>query len=165
MRGPVRRRIEEVELDPEHPDAVVDWMGRLRSAGDGWINLMPGVPDDVEVEDPTRSVFSALFGTAQLPVTMCTWVPPSTGRRAGRGPTVGIMHPRGRFAVSQLSSMGIGVPPGWQVRQDHARRGIVAHPPAGAPDAQVLDWSLRAGAALAMVPLTGRWKARVFLPR
>lgn len=158
------RPFEQIQFDPDDTGAVVARMRELADAHDGWINLLPGVPEE-EVEQPTASVFSALFGTAQPPVSMCTWMPerPRT-RRTGEA-TVGIMHPRGRFAASQLASMGVPVPPGWRVRQDHGRRGLILHPPSGATDRRVLDWMLRAGAALAMVPLTGRWQARVYPPR
>lgn len=161
MRRPTRQ-IEELELDPYDTGAVLDWMQRLRKAGDGWVNLLPGVPGD-EVEEPPRSIFSALFGTAQPPVIMATWSPPRG--RTGDHANVGIMHPRGRFAVRQLGSAGVHVPPGWRVRQDHGRHGLVVEPPAGTPDHLVLDWTFRAAAALTMVPLTGRWQARVYLPR
>jgi hypothetical protein len=160
---PRGRPVEEVEFDPGDSAGVAERMDQLAAAGDGWINLLPGVPED-EVEMPTRSVFSALFGTAQAPVSMCTWMPP-VARRGRDVQTIGIMHPRGRRAVSQLASMGVTVPPAWQVRQDHARRGLILYAPASAPHAEVLSWMLRAGAALALVSLTGRWQARVFLPR
>lgn len=137
-------------------------MQRLRAAGDGWVNLVPGVPQD-EVEEPTRTIFSALFGTASPPVTMATWEPPRPHRHGHV--TVGIMHPRGRFAVRQLATAGVEVPPGWRVRQDHGRHGLVVYPAPHAPDHQVLDWTLRGAAALSMVPLTGTWRVRVYLPR
>ncbi|HVX22709.1 MAG TPA: hypothetical protein VHB02_15275 [Acidimicrobiales bacterium] len=165
------RRVQEVEFVPAQPQPVLDWMGRLARARDGWINLMPGVVDAgadagaAEGGDPPRpSFFSSLFGSAQPPVTMCTWMPPRGGRHPGDEVTVGIMHPRGRYAVRQLAERGVGLPPGWRVRQDHARRGLVVMAPDVAPDAAVLEWTLRAGAALAAVDLTGSWKARVYLP-
>lgn len=159
-----RRSVEEIEFDPSATAAVVDRMERLAEAGDGWVNLLPGVPEE-EVEEARPTVFTALFGTAQAPVSMCTWMPPRAAGSAGGDQTLGIMHPRGRHAVSQLASMGVFVPAGWRVRQDHARRGLILHPPAATPCPVVLDWALRAGAALAVIPLTGRWKAQVYLPR
>ena len=159
-----RRTVEEIEFDPASTARVLEVMARLGEAGDGWVNLLPGVPEE-EVEESPRSVFSALFGNAQPPVSMCTWMPPKPGGSARGDQTLGIMHPRGRHAVSQLASMGVLVPAGWRVRQDHARRGVILHPPAAASYEVVLDWALRAGASLAIIPLTGRWKAQVFLPR
>lgn len=148
-----------MEFVPPEAWAVVEWMAVLSSAADGWVNLLPGVPEDA-VEEPPRTVFTALFGTANPPVTMCTWMP---GRR-GAGPTVGVSHPTERKAVPQLEAAGAGLPTGWRVRQDHVRRGLVVEPPPGTPDAEVLEWMVRAGEALARVPLTGRWKARVHRP-
>ncbi len=156
--------METIEFDPGTTDAVVARMEELASAGDGWINVLPGVPEE-EVEEPPRGVFTALFGTAQPPVSMGTWVPAGGGRRDSGAETVGFMHPRGRRAVNQLASAGVMVPAGWRVGQDHPRRGLIVRPPSGTPHAEVLSWVLRAGAALAVVPLTGRWQARVYLPK
>ncbi|MGH9092917.1 MAG: hypothetical protein ACRDZR_16295, partial [Acidimicrobiales bacterium] len=91
------------------------------------------------------------------------WMPARHGRRA-RGVTLGIMHQRGRRAVAQLEAVGIPLPEGWRVRQDHNRRGLIVLPPEWAPHAEVLAWALRAGAALAAAPLTGSWQARVYEP-
>lgn len=155
-----RRSVEEIEFVPPDVDAVLARMAKLSDAGDGWINLLPGVPEE-EVEEPPRSVFTALFGTPEPPVSMCTWVP----GRNGEAPTVGISHPRGRLAARQLAALGVPVPDQWRVRQDHGRRGLVVRPPSGIPHADVLDWMLRAGRALAVMPLTASWLARVHLPR
>lgn len=153
-----------IEFRPEGPEQVLEWMDRLSAAGDGWINLLPGVDED-EAEEPTSpGAFAALFGPSQAPVTMCTWMPARPGRRGSEEVTVGIMHPRGRFAVRQLEELGIPLPGGWRVRQDHARRGLIVLAPRQASHASVLGWALRAGAALAMVPLTGSWQARVYQP-
>jgi hypothetical protein len=167
MDGMARRRaVETIDFDPADQGDVVRQMELLDAAGDGWINLLPGVPED-EVEPPSGSIFSALFGTAQPPVSMCTWMPAGVVARRGGDltGTVGIMHPRGRDAVSQLRDAGVAVPPSWRVGQDHSRRGLILHPPGGAPLAEVLDWMVRAGTVLAIAPLTGRWQARVYLPR
>lgn len=164
MPGRSRRHVETIEFEPSGAGAVVERMEELASAGDGWINLMPGVPDE-EVPDPPRGIFSAIFGTAQAPVSMGTWMPAAAGRRSAREETVGFMHPRGRDAVGQLASAGVTLPGGWRVSQDHIRRGLIVHPPSGAPHDEVLSWLVRAGAALSMVPLTGRWQARVYAPR
>jgi len=159
----VARDVVQIEFVPGDTHAVVAQMARLADAEDGWINLLPGV-DDEEVAEPGRpSALPALFGSAQSPVTMGTWIPARSGRRGGEV-TVGIVHPRGRHAVAQLSSMDILLPDGWHVRQDHARRGLIVLAPATAAHADVLDWMLRAGAALAATPLTGSWQARVFQP-
>jgi len=157
------RQVEELEFVPLDAQPVLDRMDRLAKARDGWINLMPGVREEVD-DSPRPSFFSALFGSAQPPVTMCTWMPPRGGRHPGDEVTVGIMHPRGRYATRQLNDLGVSLPPGWRVRQDHPRRGLVVLVPDVAAHAAVLDWTLRAGAALTSMDLTGSWKARVYLP-
>lgn len=156
------RQVEEFEFTPSATETVVEWMGYLAEMHDGWVNLLPGVPEE-EVDEPPRTAFTALFGTAEPPVSMCTWMPARQGHDRD-GATVGIVHPKGRHAASQLSEAGVPVPPGWRVGQDHPRRGLIVRPPAGEPHARVLDWVLRAGTALAAVPLTGTWKATVYLP-
>lgn len=154
-----RRPVEELEFVPPLVEAVLARMDRLAAAGDGWINLLPGVPDE-EIEEPIRSPFTAIFGSATPPVTMCTWVPGSRGN----SPTVGISHPRGRFAARQLAELGVPVPGGWDIRQDHGRRGVVLRPPPSTAHAVVLGWMIDAGRVLALVPLTGSWAARIHLP-
>ncbi|MHB1585173.1 MAG: hypothetical protein ACYCU7_10400 [Acidimicrobiales bacterium] len=158
------REIERFEFVPGAPERVLEWMDRLSAADDGWINLLPGIDED-EAERPTSpGAFAALFGPSQAPVTMCTWLPARRGRRGGERPTVGIVHPRGRFAVRQLADLDVALPRGWAVSQDHARRGLIVMPPPETPHAAVLAWSLEAGAALATVPLTGTWQAEVHQP-
>jgi hypothetical protein len=53
------------------------------------------------------------------------------------------------------------VPDGWYVIQDNPRRGFVAQVPDTVPDADVLDWLLRAAAVLAAVPLSGDWRVMI----
>jgi hypothetical protein len=157
----MRRRVEELEFVPEDTGPVVEHMERLARAEDGWINLLPGVDEEDAGEPDRPSALSALLGAAQAPVSMGTWVPARHGRRAGEV-TVGIVHPRGRRAVAQLREMGIPLPAGWRVRQDHNRRGLIVLAPVTDPHAEVLSWALQAGAALATVPLTGSWQARIY---
>jgi hypothetical protein len=164
MAARARRPVETIEFQPTAAEAVVERMDRMATLGDGWINLMPGVPEG-EVDDRPRGAFSAMFGTTQEPVCMGTWMPAGKGRRSGGEETLGFMHPRGRGAVDQLAAAGVTVPAAWRVRQDHPRRGMIVHPATGTSHAEVLAWSLRAGAALTLLPLTGRWQARVYLPR
>jgi hypothetical protein len=158
------RRVEQFEFRPPETSDVLEWMRVLSEAHDGWMNLLPGVPEE-EVEPPSRGVLSALFGSAQPPVTMCTWIAAGAGRGGAGEQRVGILHPRGRRAAAQLAELGAGVPVGWRVSQDHARRGLIVHPVRDAAPDEVLHWMLEAGAGLALVPLTGTWQARVFLPR
>ena len=159
------RQVEQFEFSADDLGPLVERMTWLSASRDGWVNLLPGVPSDLLDEQAARpSVLSALFGSSTLPVSMATWMPPgSRGRR--EVVTVGLMHDRGRHAVRQLQGFGVEVPVGWRVRQDHPRRGLVLLVPPGAAHDEVARWLLRAGERLAAVPLTGRWQARVYLPR
>ncbi len=61
----------------------------------------------------------------------------------------------------KLRDLGLPLPQGWRVTQDHPRRGLVALVPAQVPAADVVDWLLAAAAAVCTVPTTGRWTAAV----
>jgi hypothetical protein len=161
----VAREVEKVEFAPEEPRAVVSFMERLLGAGDGWINLVPGLEDDQGELESTSTGLSSLFTSAQAQSTMCTWVPPKPRRDTLAEVDLGIMHPRGRRAVEQLRDAGIAVPAGWRVKQDHQRRGLLLKIPTTAPNLAVLDWAVRAGSALCNERLAGTWQAIVYLPR
>jgi hypothetical protein len=159
-----RRHIEQFEFRPPTTAPVLEQMRALSEAHDGWINLLPGVPEE-DAEPPSRGVFSALFGTTQPPVSMCTWMPAGSGGGGSGEQSIGVLHPRGRHVVAQLAELGVPVPSSWRVSQDHARRGLIVHPLPGASQPEMLDWMLRAGAVLSVAPLTGMWQARIFHPR
>jgi hypothetical protein len=159
-----RRRVKETfEFTPPDLDRACAALARLRQGGDGWMNLLPGVPEGaVEAEQPAG--LFAIFGNRASPVTMTTLIPPKAERRDSEGVSVGIMHPTGAKAMARLRESGIGLPEGWVVRQDHARRGLVLRTSAAAPDHEVLTFGLRAGQALCLVETTGQWQAQVYLP-
>jgi hypothetical protein len=158
------RRVERFEFTPDEATRVIGYMDELALAGDGWINLLPGISGREEEEPIIPTGLAALFGSRQQPTTMCTWVAPTRSRRGLRPATIGILHPRGRRVVLQLASLDTPVPEGWRVTQDHVRRGLVVQPADGAPQASVLDWTLRAGAVLCAETLSGTWQASVHLP-
>jgi hypothetical protein len=142
---------------------VTDQLERLRDAGSGWINLLPGVPEGAaDVDEPTG--LFAFFGTRQPPVTMATVMPPRADRRATEGINVGVMHPTGPKAVPRLAEAGVTVPSDWVVRQDHARRGLVLRTSPEATSADVVEWCVHAGTALCLADMTGEWRAVVYLP-
>jgi hypothetical protein len=62
----------------------------------------------------------------------------------------------------KLRDLGLPLPEGWRITQDHPRRGLVAQVPAAADDHAVIDWLLRAAQAVCAVPSTGRWIASVY---
>ncbi len=157
------RRTKTIEFTPPEVAAVADALRPLRAAGSGWVNLMPGIDEDAGDVHPRAGLF-AFFGNQAAPVTMTTVMPPKKDRRHTEGLTVGLMHPTGGKAVARLAEAGVTVPEGWVVRQDHARRGLLVRTPAEVSEGDVIDWSVRAGAALCRAEMTGRWQAVLYLP-
>ncbi len=152
-----------MEFTPPDVSGVAGALANLRAAGSGWINLLPGIDEGaVDVQQPTG--LFAFFGNRTPPVTMATVMPAKVDRRDGEGMTVGLMHPTGTKAVARLAEVGVAVPEGWVVRQDHVRRGLVLRTPVGAAEAEVIEWCVRAGTALCRAEMTGRWRAVVYLP-
>lgn len=132
-------------------------LGELRS---GWVNLLAGVrPEDVpEAVSPLGAIFSS--PSADAP--MCTWVPGRVLRRRTEPARIGISHSSGPSAVARLAALGLHIPAGWRVSQDHLRRGLVVVVCEGEDASTVAGWMLRAGAALSKLPLTGEWRAEVY---
>jgi hypothetical protein len=159
-----RRDVDRFEFTPADIGRVTGYLHHLTEAGQGWINLLPGVDVDEEEQQVAPPGLFSLFSTRQPPVTMGTLVPARPTKRATNGVTVGLMHPTGAKAVARLASAGIAMPAGWLVRQDHARRGLVVLACHGAPETEVVGWALRAGAALCREGMTGQWQAVVYLP-
>jgi len=158
-----RRRTMTIEFTPPDVAAVADALVKLRRAGDGWMNLLPGIDEDAVDIDPPTGLF-AFFGNRAPPVSMATVLPAKPDRRDREGMTVGLMHPTGAKAVARLAEAGITLPDGWVLRQDHVRRGLVARTPVEADEAEVVEWCVRAGTALCRAEMTGRWRAVVYLP-
>ena len=134
-------------------------MARLRDAGRGWINLAPEVPEDEDVTAPGLFSFLSARGPS---VPLCTWVGPHTRRGQPRPAQLGIQHATGTRTAARLDSLGLGVPTGWRVTQDHPRRGLVVDVAFEAADPVVLDWLLDAGRALCPARTTGTWLGEVF---
>lgn len=161
-----RRDLDEFEFTPPAFERVTGYLHHLTEAGQGWINLLPGLDaeaDEARDAAPGPGLF-ALFTNRQPPVTMCTLMPAKPARRAAEGVTVGLLHPTGSKAVARLAEAGVPLPSGWLVKQDHARRGLVVLAPQGADEAGIIDWALRAGGALCREEMTGQWQAVVYLP-
>jgi hypothetical protein len=157
------RQTETLEFTPPDVAPVAAQLDRLRKAGQGWVNLLPGV----HVEDDSTVVssgFFGLFGNRQAPVTMATLMPPKGDRRAREGVTVGLLHPTGSKAMARLDEAGVPRPIGWFLRQDHARRGLVLRAPVEASSDDIIAWAIEAGTALCREEMTGRWQAVVYLP-
>lgn len=148
------------------PDAQAEVVARMSAIADdpgrrgGWINFHPGVDDDTEV--PEGSSLFGFFSATGPAVPICTWMP-GKWRGDRRDPeSIGVQYATGPRAVTRLGSAGIEVPASWRVRQDHPRRGLVIMVPAEEDHDRTLSWLLRAGTALSVVPLTGRWRADIF---
>ena len=158
-----RRETMTIEFTPPDVAGVADALAKLRVAGSGWVNLLPGIDEDAVDIDPPTGLF-AFFGNRAPPVSMATVMPARPDRRDREGMTVGLMHPTGAKAVARLAEVGIALPEGWVLRQDHVRRGLVARTPVQADEAEVVAWCVRAGTALCRAEMTGRWSAVVYLP-
>jgi hypothetical protein len=156
------RRVDRFEFSPGEADRVLDAMAEITRAGNGWINLLPGVdPDDAP---PAPTGLTAILAPRTPGVVMGTWKPGVPGRRGPQGAQVGLLHSAGRFAARRLASMGAPLPEGWIVRQDNPRRGLIVVARVDAPDSEVLDWIIAAGTAFSAYTPSGYWRADVFLP-
>jgi hypothetical protein len=151
-----------VNFAADDVSAVVEWMPRLAGADDGWINPVPRTTRDDE--RPTALGFFALFSGGGSGVTMCTWIPGGAGRRGPSGPSLGITHVIGRRAVAELLALEIPIPESWSVEQDHPRRGLIVRLPSEEDHGSVLEWALRAAAALSGPDPIRRWRADIHLP-
>jgi hypothetical protein len=155
-----RSRPEEIEFRPEQLGPVLTRMAALTEAATGWINVRPII--EAEHQPPPPGPLS-IFGGSVHKVPTATWMPGKRERSGSIGATrVGLQHAGGPRVVATLRDRQVALPEGWRVVQDHPRRGLVVKLPTGADDADVLDWLIRAAAALCTVPSTGRWRAEVF---
>ena len=138
---------------------MVERMKRMVLDGSGWINFEPAV--DPEAEIPHQGGLFGLFSAQGPAVPLCSWVPTTT--RSGRTTvSVGVQHPAGPKVVRHLRELGITIPDGWIVRQDHPRRGLVLELDASEDQQRVLDWLTRVGSLLTAVALTGSWRASLY---
>lgn len=157
-----RRQTRTIEFTPPDIGSVGAELAALREAGDGWVNLLPGVVDNGDL-NPPAGLF-AFFGTRQAPVTMATVMPARPDKRNVEGMSVGLLHPTGGKSVARLAEAGVAVPGGWTLRQDHPRRGLVLRTAPDTAPADIVTWCVQAGTALCMVDMTGQWQAVVYLP-
>ena len=127
-----RREVQTFEFRPPDNDRVAGYLRLVTEAGQGWINLMPGVASDEAQSTTVSAGVFALFGNRQAPVTMCTLMPASPSKQAFDGVTIGVLHPTGNKVVARLAEAGVPMPDGWVVRQDHNRRGLVVRALRGA---------------------------------
>jgi len=163
-RSGAARLVERFEFLPEDPALVLGWLEHLSTERSGWANFLPGVDDDGSALEEPTGLFSVFSGSRQPPVTMCTWVPPGGRKGPGEVVTIGVAHRQNRQVIPVLAELGVVVPTGWQVAQDHVRRGLVLRVPLIVPHRSVLSWLLDVGERLCLAPLTGSWQAEVHHP-
>jgi hypothetical protein len=159
-----RRETDTFEFNPAQTDRVDRYLAHLTEAGQGWINLMPGLEEEDDGPTTVPAGAFALFTSRQPPVTMGTLMPARPNRRTTDGVTVGLLHPTGNKAAQRLVDAGVALPDGWRVRQDHARRGLVVLARYGESEAVIVRWTVQAGTALCRKEMTGEWQAVVYLP-
>ena len=142
-------------------------MQTLAARGDGlgWINIGPGLQDDQieKLPSPSPTVLARWFSGRGPAVPMATWTPPRGARTSP--PTVGVEHGVGPKALDRLRDAGAPLPEGWRKVQDHAKNGIVVHPPLEAPHSEVLRWLLSVCWALCPIEIEDNWLAEVHRPR
>ena len=122
----------------------------------GWVNVTPGVPADLAVED--RSLFSFLAGSRALSAPMATWMP--TGPASPHSGTFGVLHGRGRLHREGLAGLA-SIPSSWRCKQDHARRGLLFEVQ-DASESVIAESLVASVEELATVTTTGRYLAEVF---
>jgi hypothetical protein len=153
-----RRPLEFVFSAHDDPELVAR-MAEVEATGTGWINVVPVIEE--EHEPPPPGPFAFLGGsTHQVPTV--TWVPGKHQPDGTTKPTtVGLQHAAGPHLAWKLRDLGLPLPDGWRITQDHPRRGLVAQVPSGADNKEVMDWLLGLAAAVCAVPATGRWEVSV----
>ncbi len=154
-----RARPVELEFVAHDDPELLARMAEVAVQRTGWINVQPVIAD--EHVPPGPGPFAFLGGSTHKVPTV-TWMP---GRRASNGTvkptTVGLQHAAGPRLAWKLRDIGLPLPDGWRVTQDHPRRGLVAQVPADAEDQAVMEWLLAAATFACTVPTTGRWTASI----
>ena len=154
------RSVERFEFRPHELGRVVRCLESMTVERQGWVNLLPGIEEGPAQTDELPGIFG-LLGGGPPPVTMCTWVPPRSGRTGAEEVTIGVLHPLRRKVLRELADASMGLPPDWRLTQDHPRRGLVVNVPLNTPAEDVVAWLLGAGTLLCPMPLTGSWQAEV----
>lgn len=138
------------------PAELVEAIAELDAAGTGWVNVGPEI--DEEDLPPPSGGLGRLFSGRGPAVPHATWVAGGSRRGGARRPSeLGIEHGSGPRAVARLAELGLPLPGGWSVRQDHVRRGLVLAVPPGTPAEQIAEFLLGAAARLSEVPVGDRW--------
>ncbi|HEV3281788.1 MAG TPA: hypothetical protein VG032_09315 [Acidimicrobiales bacterium] len=154
-----RARPVELEFVAHDDPSLLTHMRKVAADRTGWINVKPIIDEEHTPAGPGPFAF---LGGSTHKVPTVTWMP---GRQAANGAkkptTVGIQHAAGTHLAWKLRDIGMPLPDGWRVTQDHPRRGLVAQVPADADDEAVMHWLLSAATFASAVPTTGRWTASI----
>jgi hypothetical protein len=154
-----RARPVELEFVANDDPELLAHMAMVEAGGTGWINVEPVIAE--EHEPPQPGPFAFLGGSTHKIPTV-TWMP---GKRlpdgAAKPTAVGLQHAAGPRVAWKLRDLGLPLPAGWRITQDHPRRGLVALVPAETDNSVVIDWLLRAALVVCTVPSTGRWLASI----
>jgi len=154
-----RSRPEELEFAAADDAELLGHMGTLSGLGTGWINIEPVIDEEYEPAPPGPFAF---LGGSTHTVTTATWRPGRIQADGSAKPTtIGLQHAAGTHVARRLRELGLPLPAGWRITQDHPRRGLVVSVPPDADHGEVLRWLLEASTATCAVPTTGRWRAAV----
>jgi hypothetical protein len=140
--------------------ALAERMDHLATVGRGWINVMPEIPDDVEVP-PTPNAL-AVFSKRGPMVPLGTWTASNLTRHGAEPSEVGVHHGAAASVRKRLVGTPGEIPSSWQVVQDHPRRGLVARPAAGAATIDIARWLLGVLGELCIPPQTGNFVVFVY---
>jgi hypothetical protein len=154
-----RARPTELEFVAHDDPELLAAMAKVVADGSGWINTRPIIEE--EYEPPEPGPFAFLGGSIHK-VPTATWMPGKPGANGAAKPTtIGIQHATGPHLAWKLRDIGLALPEGWKITQDHPRRGLVALVPADADNQTVMDWLLRVATFACQVQSTGRWVASI----
>ena len=144
----------------DDPSALAEQMDHLATVGRGWINVMPQIPEDVEVP-PTPGIL-AIFNKRGPAVPLGTWTASNLTNRGAEPSEVGVQHGAGRGVHAELAGTPGEIPEGWRMLQDHPRRGLVARPAPGTPHIEIATWLLDVLGVLCLPPRTANFLVYVY---
>ncbi len=152
------RHPEKLVFESDDRGEVVERMSAMAGEHVGWLNFEPELAGESE---QGASLFGFLVSSG--PETpMCTWKPGRKKKGAVEPTSIGVQHNAGPKVVAHLANLGLELPGGWRVVQDHPKRGLVALVPPDAALDEVLEWLMRAAERLSERSPTGRWLAHVY---
>lgn len=136
----------------DDPSLLADRMDLLSTVGRGWINVVPQIPEDIDVP-PTPGIL-AIFNKRGPAVPLGTWTASKLTNRGAEPSEVGVQHGAGRKVREELDGTAGAVPETWRMLQDHPRRGLVAQPAPGTSNIEIATWLFGVLGALCRVPRT-----------